>query len=228
VDWDGLAPIIDRDGATSRHHAPRTDVRRPLCARTFKNGNAMQAPAGSFDPSGLRRDKNSVTASAGGDQNGRSAMAIMSLTRAAAVGIWLIGAGAMAADGLATVQSSFGATETVDRLVAEIQKRGLTLFARVDHAAGAAEVGLPLRPTLLLIFGNATGGTPLMRADQTAGIDLPLKVLVWEDADGKTWLSYDEPRWIAARHGLATSQAHVVDALSAAVTTITQKAAHGP
>src|SRR5215467_8479951 len=122
--------------------------------------------------------------------------------------------------GLTTIASSFGPAETVDRIQGAIGEEGLTIFSRVDHAAGAAEVGLPLRPTTLLIFGNAKGGTPLMQVDQTVGIDLPLKALVWEDADGKTWLSYNEPRWIAARHGLVTSQPHVVDALAAAVAAI--------
>jgi uncharacterized protein (DUF302 family) len=72
----------------------------------------------------------------------------------------------------------------------------MTVFARIDHAAGAAEVGLPLRPTELLIFGSAKGGTPLMQSDQAVGIDLPLKALVWEDANGKTWLSYNDPNAI--------------------------------
>src|SRR3954465_7472583 len=76
----------------------------------------------------------------------------------------------------------------------------MTVFARVDHAAGAAEAGLPLRPTDLLIFGAAKGGTPLMQAAQTIGIDLPLKALVWQDESGKTWVSYNEPAWLAARH----------------------------
>ena len=83
------------------------------------------------------------------------------------------------------------------------------MFARIDHAAGAAEVGLTLRPTELIIFGNARGGTPLMQASQTTGIDLPLKVLVWEDTAGKTWLSYNEPSWIARRHGVANADAIV-------------------
>lgn len=74
---------------------------------------------------------------------------------------------------------------------------GLQVFARVDHAAGAREVGLDLRPTELLIFGNARGGTPLMQDKQTAGIDLPLKALAWADEDGQTWLSYNDPAWIA-------------------------------
>ncbi|MDQ1741517.1 MAG: hypothetical protein QOE53_3169, partial [Pseudonocardiales bacterium] len=85
----------------------------------------------------------------------------------------------------------------MDRLQAEIRAKGMTVFARIDHAAGATEVGLTLAPTELIIFGNARGGTPLMQSVQTVGIDLPLKALVWEDADGNTWLSYNEPEWIA-------------------------------
>jgi uncharacterized protein (DUF302 family) len=92
----------------------------------------------------------------------------------------------------------------MDRLEAEVKAKGLTVFACVDHAAAAKEVGMTLRPTELLIFGNAKGGTPLMQALQTAGIDLPLKALVWEDANGKVWLSYNEPGWIARRHGDAS------------------------
>ena len=93
----------------------------------------------------------------------------------------------MAADGLTTVESPFGPKETMDRFEAAIKARGMTVFARIDHAAGAAAVGLPLRPTELLIFGSARAGTPLMQADQTVGIDLPLKALVYEDAAGKVW-----------------------------------------
>ena len=83
-------------------------------------------------------------------------------------------ASAMAADGLITIASSFGAKDTADRLESEITARGLTVFARIDHAAGATQVGLSLRPTEVLIFGNAKGGTPLMQSDQRVGIDLPL------------------------------------------------------
>ena len=83
----------------------------------------------------------------------------------------------MAADGLTTIQSSYGPRETMDRLVSEIKARAMTVFARIDHAAGAAQVGLPLRPTELLIFGNAKAGTPLMQANHATGIDLPLKIL---------------------------------------------------
>jgi uncharacterized protein (DUF302 family) len=109
-------------------------------------------------------------------------------------------------EGFTTIPSSSDPKETMDRLDAEIQAKGLTIFAQIDHAAGAAQVGLKLRPTQLIIFGNARGGTPLMQSVQTTGIDLPLKVLVWQDAAGKTWISYNEPRWIAQRHGIANAE----------------------
>ena len=114
----------------------------------------------------------------------------------------------------------------MDRLEAEVRAKGMTIFARIDHAAGAAEVGLTLGPTELLIFGNARGGTPLMQASQTAGIDLPLKALVWQDGAGKAWLSYNEPSWIVQRHGLGI-RAEIVNNLSAALSAISRKAA-GP
>jgi uncharacterized protein (DUF302 family) len=123
----------------------------------------------------------------------------------------------MAIDGLTTVPSSFGAKETMDRLEAEIKAKGLTVFARIDHAAGAAAVGLALRPTELLVFGNANGGTPLMQAGQTAGIDLPLKALVYQDAAGQVWLAYNNPGWVAQRHGLGASVAANVQGLSKAL-----------
>ena len=105
-------------------------------------------------------------------------------------------------DGLITIPSSLGPKETMDRLEAAVRGKGLTVFARVDHTAGAVAVGLALLPTEVLIFGNARGGTPIMQAAQTAGIDLPLKALVWQDAEGKTWFSYNDPQWIEARHGV--------------------------
>src|SRR5262245_62031129 len=108
----------------------------------------------------------------------------------------------MAADGLVTIESRNGPEETMNRFQAEVRARGMTVFAHIDHAAGGASVGLPLRPTELLIFGNARGGTPLMQSVQTIGIDLPLKALVWQDASGSTWLSYNDPAFLACRHGL--------------------------
>ena len=117
-------------------------------------------------------------------------------------------------DGLTRVLSGFGAKETMDRLEAAVTAKGLTVFARIDHAAGAAAVGMPLRPTELLIFGNARGGTPLMEANQSAGIDLPLKALVHQDAEGKVWLSYNNPSWIAQRHGLGPAVTANIEALA--------------
>ena len=130
----------------------------------------------------------------------------------------------MTADGLITIRSNYGPKETMDRLEAEVQGKGLTVFAHVDHAAGATAVGLSLDPTDLLIFGNAKGGTPLMQAVQTIGIDLPLKVLVWQDASGDTWLSYNDPSWLAKRHGLAHEAETPVQALAAALDALARTA----
>jgi uncharacterized protein (DUF302 family) len=99
----------------------------------------------------------------------------------------------MADNGLATVKSAHGVKDTIDRLAAHVTAKGMKVFARIDHAQGAGEAGLALRPTELLIFGNAKGGTPLMQARQTIGIDLPLKALAFEDADGTVWLCYNDP-----------------------------------
>jgi uncharacterized protein (DUF302 family) len=125
----------------------------------------------------------------------------------------------MVAHGLISLRSGYGPEDTMNRLEAEVKAKGLTLFARIDHAAGAAAVGLSLRPTELLIFGNAKGGTPLMQSVQKIGIDLPLKCLVWQDSSGNTWLSYNDPIWLAKRHGLGddvgTSVGAIVTALGA-------------
>jgi len=127
-------------------------------------------------------------------------------------------------NGLTSVASSFGPKETMDRLEVEIRAQRITVFARIDHAAGAAEVGLELAPTELIIFGNARGGTPLMQAVQTVGIDLPLKVLVWQDATNKTWLSYNEPGWIAQRHNIANAE-RVVNSMGTALSAMARTAA---
>jgi len=134
----------------------------------------------------------------------------------------------MAADGLITIRSSYGPKETMNRLEAEVKTKGLTVFAHIDHAAGAAAVGLPLGPTDLLIFGNAKGGTPLMQSVQTVGIDLPLKVLVWQDASGNTWLSYNDPNWIAKRHGVGHEVDAPVSAMAAALSAIAKAATTSP
>ena len=101
----------------------------------------------------------------------------------------------------------------------------MAVFARIDHGAGAASVGLQLRSTQLLIFGNARAGTPLMQADQIVGIDLPLKALVYEDETGRTWIAYNNPAWIAGRHGLGASSDQIVAVMAAAVAAVTSTAA---
>jgi uncharacterized protein (DUF302 family) len=127
-------------------------------------------------------------------------------------------------DGLITVPSSFSVLETVERLVAFATSHGLVVFARIDHADGAAKAGMPLRPTELVIFGHPKGGTPLMQDRQTAGIDLPVKALAWEDADGKVWLTCNDAAWIAERHGLGPASAEAVKAIAAGLAAATKAA----
>lgn len=119
----------------------------------------------------------------------------------------------MSSNGLITIESRFSVRETVDRMIAAITGAGLLVFAHIDHGANAAQVGLELRPTELLIFGNPKGGTPLMQDKQTSGIDLPVKVLAWEDEEGKVWLTYNEASWLAARHELGVHSKDAVEAI---------------
>ena len=101
--------------------------------------------------------------------------------------LWLPGL-SRAADGLVSVKSPHGVADTIDRFETAVKARGLNVFLRVDHAAGAKKIGKDLRPTELLVFGNPQGGTPLMECAQSAGIDLPLKALAWQDASGQVLL----------------------------------------
>lgn len=107
------------------------------------------------------------------------------------------------AAGLISIASPHSVSDTMDRLEKTAKQRDLKVFARIDHAAGAASVGSSLRPTQVLIFGNPQGGTPLMQCTQTIGIDLPLKVLVWQDQVSQVWFSYGDPVLLARRHGVA-------------------------
>ena len=132
----------------------------------------------------------------------------------------------MAAQGLTTIKSSHGPQATMDRLEAAVKAKGMSVFARIDHSAGASAVGLSLHPTEVLIFGNAKGGTPLMQSVQTIGIDLPLKALVWQDASGDTWLSYNDPAWLAQRHGVGGAETPVGN-LTAALDAVAKAAAAG-
>ncbi len=104
--------------------------------------------------------------------------------------------------GVASIPSPYSVELTVARLRTLIQEKGLTLFAQIDHAAGARQAGLSMREAQVLIFGHARAGTPLMVARPLAALDLPLKVLVWEDAEGKIWASFNTPEFLADRHGL--------------------------
>ncbi|HEY3853545.1 MAG TPA: DUF302 domain-containing protein [Verrucomicrobiae bacterium] len=103
-------------------------------------------------------------------------------------------------EGLTSISSDFGPDETMARLEKALIAHGMKVFCRINHAELASEAGMKLRPTEVILFGNPRGGTSLMQASQTLGIDLPLKALVWQDALGKTWLSYNEPSWLAKRH----------------------------
>ena len=110
---------------------------------------------------------------------------------------------AHAAEGLVKHESPHGPQETMDRLKRGVEDKGLKVFARIDHAEGAASVDQSLRPTELLVFGNPRGGTPFMQCAQTIGIDLPMKALVWKDGNGQVWLGYNDPAHIADRHGVS-------------------------
>ena len=120
-------------------------------------------------------------------------------------------------EGIVKIPSHHSVDETVDKLKTILKSKGVTLFALVDHSGEAEKVDMKMPPTKLLIFGNPKGGTPLMQDRQTAGIDLPIKALAWEDAGGKVWLSYNDPAWIAQRHGLGTASAGAVEAMGKAL-----------
>lgn len=109
---------------------------------------------------------------------------------------------AQADDGLVKKLSARGVQTTMDSLENLIRNKGLTVFARVDHAAGAAKVGEDMLPTQLLIFGNPAIGTQLISSQRTVGIDLPIKVLIWEEPDGRIWIAYNDPAYLAERHGI--------------------------
>lgn len=118
-------------------------------------------------------------------------------------------------NGLISVRSKYDAVETARRFRDAAEKAGLTIFSEIDHGQNAVTAGLALGPTLLLIFGNPRGGTPLMQLSRTAAIDLPFKALVWQDDDGVTWLTYNDPQWLAERHKIdsnANAAIHAIDA----------------
>lgn len=143
--------------------------------------------------------------------------------------LWLFTAAALlitvpASAELIRKESAYPVAETVDRFEAAAKKRDLTVFSRIDHAAGAKKVGQDLRPTVLLIFGSPAVGTPLIQAAQTMGLSLPLKVLAWQDADGKVWIGYDAPADMAAAHSLPRDHP-VIGRIAGALDALTDVAA---
>lgn len=124
-------------------------------------------------------------------------------------GVLLVACAAVADQGPVSVQSAHSVDETLNRFEQAARDKGMTVFARIDHAAGAARVNLELRPTQLLIFGNPQAGTPLMQSTQAVAIDLPMKALAWADADGQVWLSYNDPAYLVQRHNIADRDALV-------------------
>ena len=125
-------------------------------------------------------------------------------------------ASAVAADGMQTLRSAHPVDVTIDRLEQALKSKGMTVFARIDHAAGAKRAGHSLRPTELLVFGNPKVGTPLMNCQITVAIDLPQKALAWEDANGQVWLAYNDPSYLARRHAIDGCQP-VLDKIAGAL-----------
>jgi uncharacterized protein (DUF302 family) len=134
---------------------------------------------------------------------------------------------AVAAEGVISVESGYSVALTVDRLEGILKKKGMTVFARIDHTAGATKAGLKLRPTVVVLFGNPKVGTPLMHCGQTVAIDLPQKALVHEDDAGRVWLSYNDPKHLAQRHG-AKGCEEVLQKIENALGAISAKATTRP
>ncbi len=117
-----------------------------------------------------------------------------------------ISAPAHAAEGMIDVESSFGVEETGDRLYNVLKEKGMTIFNRVKHSDAAKNVGVELRETELIIFGNPKVGSPLMKCQQSVAIDLPQKALIWKDSEGKVWISYNNPRYLEKRHNISNCE----------------------
>jgi len=125
----------------------------------------------------------------------------------------------LAAEGLIKKPSAHGVEETVSRVKVLLEKKGIRIFAHVNHQRNAQSVPLELGEVQLLVFGNPKLGTPLMQSNPTVGIDLPMKILVWEDADGKVWIAYNDPAYLAHRHGIMNRQ-EIVKKMSTALNNI--------
>lgn len=131
----------------------------------------------------------------------------------------------MAREGLISLPSARPVAELLDRLEVSLAAKGISVFARIDHAVGAASVGMPLRPTAVLIFGNPRAGTPLMQTEQLIGLDLPLRILAWQDADGRSWLSWHDLDWLVRYHGMDPAQLPSMAAMTALLHDLSGEAA---
>lgn len=116
--------------------------------------------------------------------------------------LFMLSINSFAVDGMVNVESQFSVKQTADRLETLLKKKGMKVFNRINHGQGAASVGVELNPTELIIFGNPKVGSPLMQCAQTIALDLPQKALIWQDENGKVWLSYNDPQYLQKRHNV--------------------------
>jgi uncharacterized protein (DUF302 family) len=141
-----------------------------------------------------------------------------------ALSIVCIAIPALAADGMVTVPSTHTVEETAERLESVLHEKGMTIFNRIKHSDAAAKVGIELRKTELILFGNPKVGSPLMKCQQSVAIDLPQKALIWEDDNAKVWISYNDPRYLGKRHNIAGCE-EVIAKIEKALAGITKSAA---
>jgi uncharacterized protein (DUF302 family) len=141
-----------------------------------------------------------------------------------ALSIVCIAIPALAADGMVTVPSTHTLEETAERLESVLHEKGMTIFNRIKHSEAAAKVGIELRKTELILFGNPKVGSPLMKCQQSVAIDLPQKALIWEDDNAKVWISYNDPRYLEKRHNIAGCE-EVIAKIEKALAGITKSAA---
>lgn len=132
-----------------------------------------------------------------------------------------------AAESVISVESSYTVKETADRFEKILEKKGLTIFARIDHSKNASNINLELAPTEVVIFGNPKIGTPLMRCSKTVAIDLPQKALFWQDAKGQVWLSYNNPEYLKERHSIKDCD-KVIDKVASVLAKLSKAAISKP
>ena len=131
---------------------------------------------------------------------------------------------AIAADGMISIQSAFPVEITADRFENILNQKGMTVFSRIKHSESAQKIGIDLRKTELVIFGNPKVGSPLMQCQQTVAIDLPQKALIWEDDKGSTWISYNDPSYLVQRHNIPGCN-EIISKIENALATLTKAAA---